>query len=65
MNEREREALLKIARSLFTASEALREALDTADLENVALEDIQQKSIESQYVALEQMAQNIKRRAGK
>lgn len=32
-----KEALENISKSLFTASEALREALDTADLESVDL----------------------------
>lgn len=35
--EKNREALEDISKSLFTASEAIREALDTADLQSVDL----------------------------
>lgn len=63
MDDRKRSALQEIAKSLFTASEALREALDTADLENAPLTGEELRVMAEQNEALEKMAQTIKRRA--
>ena len=57
-----KEALENISKSLFTASEALREALDTIDLENLDL-GLYQPFIEATHGILEKMAQDIQQKA--
>lgn len=67
MNDRKTEALLEVSKSLFTASEALRQALDTIDLENLlreGVEPVQEELIKSACVIFERMAQNIKHQNG-
>ncbi len=58
------QALEDISKSLFTASEALREALDTADLEDIELGNWQ-AFLEGTMRILEMEAQEMQKEARK
>lgn len=61
MNE-EKEALEDISKSLFTASEALREALDTMDLKSVDIGHYQ-AYLDATRGVLEEMAKHFQKLA--
>lgn len=57
-----KEALESISKSVFTASEALREALDTADLENVDIGNWN-AYLDATHRILEQYAKDLQKKA--
>ena len=60
--EKNRDALESISKSLFTASEAIREALDTMDLKSVEIGHYQ-AYLDGTHRVLEEMAQHLQKLA--
>lgn len=61
MTDEERQGLLDLSNNLFTASEALREALDTIDLQSVPVSASKVVALENLHNWLEQEAKTYQK----